>query len=80
MVGIFVAVNPDEHTIKALDEATHAWEMRAARGECAWVCADCCMTFPNGMPDKCGHGQQWCTDILQRDLRAASTSAEGGGA
>ncbi|MFV3289161.1 hypothetical protein ACNFBR_10510 [Pseudomonas sp. NY11955] len=57
--------------ITALDQATRDWTDRAARGECPWVCADCCYTFNEGMPDQCCHGLQACTDIIKRDkLRA----------
>lgn len=48
-----------------MDRITAEWEVRAARGECSWVCADCCVTFEHGMPDKCVHGHQKCTDIIQ---------------
>ncbi|WP_288649707.1 hypothetical protein [Pseudomonas sp. UBA5568] len=57
--------------ISALDQATRDWTDRAARGECPWVCADCCYTFKEGMPDQCCHGLQECTEIIKRDkLRA----------
>ena len=46
---------------------TDEWTMRAARGECAWVCSDCCMSFPDGIPDACAHGIQQCTNIIARD-------------
>jgi hypothetical protein len=71
MNGVFVAaVKSDaqlENVVSAMDKATQAWTMRAARGECAWVCSDCCVSFPKGMPDACEHGHQKCTDIIQRD-------------
>lgn len=54
-----------------MDRSMREWTMRAARGECAWVCADCCGVDNSGMPDECLHGQQWCTDINQRDKRNA---------
>jgi len=78
MIGVFIAesLNGDfSEAISAMDKATQEWEAKAARGECGWVCADCCMTFPEGMPDACGHGQQWCTEIIQRDKKAASPAA-----
>lgn len=57
--------------ISALDKATREWTERAARGECAWVCADCCYTFNEGMPDQCYHGVEQCANIIKRDkLRA----------
>lgn len=55
----------------SMDESLRAWTRRAARGECGWVCSDCCGTHNAGMPDKCLHGQQFCTDINQRDRRNA---------
>ena len=44
---------------------------RAARGECAWICASCCGSDQRGMPDECFGGVQWCTDIITRDKLAA---------
>ncbi len=73
MLGIFV-VPTDENLgshIDSLNKATREWTMRAARGECGWICSDCCVSFPKGMPDKCEHGHQLCTDIIQRDKAAA---------
>ena len=69
MVGIFIAPVDGNlsKTISAMDKHTREWEMRAARGECSWVCADCCCTFAEGMPDACAHGIQTCTDIIKRD-------------
>lgn len=57
--------------INEMDKATRAWTDQAARGECGWVCSDCCYTFNEGMPDKCVHGIQWCTDIIFRDKHRA---------
>lgn len=73
--GIFVATGPVDFA--ALDKATAEWEARAARGECAWVCADCCMTFPSGMPDACEHGHQSCTDIIKH-TKAVALAPTGG--
>lgn len=69
MPGIFIAPADGDlsKTIEAMDKLTNEWEMRAARGECGWVCADCCCSFPEGMPDVCTHGHQSCTDIIRRD-------------
>ena len=57
--------------LEQLDKATRDWTMQAARGECSWVCADCCYTFPSGMPDACVHDCAACTDIIRRDKREA---------
>lgn len=59
-----------EH-ISAMDKATRDWTAQAARGECGWVCADCCMSDQKGMPDECFHGHDACTQIIQRDKRDA---------
>lgn len=56
----------------ALNKATMEWELRAARGECQWICADCCCSFSEGMPDACAHGHQSCTELIQRDKREAA--------
>lgn len=71
----FLIVTTGEVDFDGLNKATREWEMRAARGECGWVCADCCCTFPKGMPDACEHGHQYCTDIIQRDKREAAAQA-----
>ena len=70
MVGIFITAATGkaiEDQISLMDKRTIEWTMRAARGECAWICSDCCMTFPDGMPDACAHDIQQCTDIISRD-------------
>lgn len=73
MVGIFIApvAGDIDKTIPAIDKLTNDWTAKAARGECGWVCADCCYSFPEGMPDECAHGHRGCTDIIQRDKAAA---------
>lgn len=80
MVGIFfTSANGKalDEQISAMDKATQEWTMRAARGECAWVCADCCFTFHEGMPDACEHGHQGRTNIIKRDKAAARAQAKG---
>lgn len=74
MTGIFIADmnSPDfSKTLEAMDKATNEWTERAARGECGWICSDCCVSFPDGMPDACAHGVQRCTDIITRDKKHA---------
>jgi len=56
--------------LDSVDSLTN-WDMKAARGECAWICSDCCQSFPSGMPDECCHGVKDCTDIIQRDKQLA---------
>jgi hypothetical protein len=83
MSGIFITTANDaslDEAISYMDRVTREWEMRAARGECGWICGDCCVSFPNGMPDACEHGHQSCTDIIQRDKRDAAALAGTGGA
>lgn len=73
---IAIAVSKEgEFDLTELNKATRDWEMRAARGECGWVCADCCCTFPKGMPDACEHGHASCTAIIQRDKAQAKAEA-----
>lgn len=70
MEGIFITTAKGkalEDQISLMDKLTNDWTMRAARGECSWICAGCCCTFPDGMPDACAHGDQGCTDIITRD-------------
>jgi len=54
-------------TIELMNEITREWTMKAARNECGWICADCSVSFPDGMPDKCPHNHQGCTEIIRRD-------------
>jgi hypothetical protein len=70
--------SPSEAQLDALNRETRDWEMRAARGECGWICADCCASYPKGMPDACEHGHQSCTDIIQRDKREAAAIRSSG--
>lgn len=63
--------------ISGMDRATRDWTSKAARGECAWICSDCSYTFNDGMPNKCEHGLQQCTDIINRDkMRAVEEGNE----
>lgn len=57
--------------LEQLSKETSDWTNRAARGECGWICADCCCADPNGMPDACFHGDARCTAIIQRDKQFA---------
>jgi len=57
LAGVFDGMN------KAMRDFTD----KAARGECAWICSDCCCSDQKGMPDACFHGDQRCTDIIKRD-------------
>lgn len=61
----------NEATIEDLNKSTRDWTMKAARGECAWVCADCGCSFQDGMPDECAYKNQQCTDIIKRDKAEA---------
>lgn len=60
-----------DSAIESMNVATRAWTLQAARGECGWVCADCCCSFPEGMPDECMHGDARCTSIILRDKELA---------
>jgi hypothetical protein len=57
--------------IAGMNKDMRAWTGQAARGECEWICSDCCCSEPKGMPDVCFHGHEACTAIIQRDKRAA---------
>lgn len=57
--------------LEGMNQAMRDWTDQAARGECGWICSDCCCSDPKGMPDACWWGNQQCTDIIKRDkLRA----------
>lgn len=53
--------------IAAMNDEMRGWTDRAARGECGWICSDCCCSDPKGMPDECFHGHEACTAIIRRD-------------
>lgn len=73
MPGIFISAGlPDAGFMDALNKATYEWEMKAARGECEWICSDCCGYFPDGMPYACQHGIDSCTRIIERVKRDAA--------
>ena len=74
MIGfIAVASKGDDISefVSEMDKATRDWTAKAARGECGWICSDCCMSDPQGMPDACFHKNERCTEIIQRDKRDA---------
>jgi hypothetical protein len=56
-----------KEAISSMDLVTQDLFDKAARGECAWICPDCCVSFPEGMPDECPHKHQGCTDIIKND-------------
>jgi hypothetical protein len=65
-----------DSAIATADTTMHGWTDKAARGLCGWICADCCLSFPEGMPDACEHGDKRCTEIIQRDKAAAQQPAK----
>lgn len=66
-----ILISSNSSAVDLADNLMHDWANRAARGECGWICPDCCCTFPEGMPNECEHGYQTCTDIIRRDKRIA---------
>ena len=80
MHGVWIAPADEAlgGTLDAMDKMFRDYTERAARGECSWVCADCCCTFPDGMPDACLHGHQGCTDIITRDKANAKRATDAG--
>lgn len=74
----FAATNGSnkEELIAHMNKVTSDWTSQAARGECGWICADCCSSFPKGMPDECDYGDDRCTGIIKRDkIRAMGAEA-----
>lgn len=57
--------------IGGMNASMREWTAKAARGECEWLCSDCLLGDPKGMPDECLCGHQSCTEIIQRDKREA---------
>lgn len=73
MPGIMIADTSNlDATLSYMDKITNDWTMKAARGECGWICSDCCGSDHTGMPNECFHGLEWCTKIIQRDKKAAN--------
>lgn len=70
--GVFIAVNPTDEQVASIESGIRAWELKAARGECSWICGYCSQTFYEGMPNACPWGHQSCTDIIQRDKEEAN--------
>lgn len=66
-----------DEAIKTADATTNAAFETAARGECQWVCPDCCTVFPEGIPNECPHGHQNCTAWMDREKAAAAPQQEG---
>lgn len=64
--GIFVTQKVDDAFLDSLNKATREWEAKAAKCECGWICASCCVSFPNGMPNACEHGDEGCTKIIMK--------------
>jgi len=71
MSKIFILTDNFDESLEALNKETREWTAKAARGECEWICSDCCCSFSYGMPDECMHGHQGCTDIIKRDKAEA---------
>lgn len=68
MVGIvIISTDDDQLDISTMDSYTREWTKEAAKGNCGWICSDCCCVFPEGMPDECAHGDELCTSIIKRD-------------
>lgn len=78
MLGIFIAASDSqpEKLFSVMDSIFRTMTEKAALGECAWCCSDCCTYFPDGMPDKCPHNCQRCTDIIQRDKVEAQSKVD----
>lgn len=74
--GIVVTDAATPKFMDALNKATHDWTMRAARGECGWICSSCCGSSDSGMPDECFYGDKTCNDIIKRDKLQASQESK----
>ena len=81
-MGILIATTEKESqaagAMSAVDSSTNKWFDAAARGECGWICPDCCISAPKGMPDECMVGCQRCTEIIKRDKARANQPSKGG--
>ncbi len=66
MITILEADNSQEAS-DVVNKYMIEYTKMAARGACSWICSDCCVNFPEGMPDACVHGHDGCTKIIQRD-------------
>lgn len=71
-----VRVMTIDEAIKMADANTNAAFEKASRGECQWCCPDCCIVFPEGIPDECPHGHQACTAWMDRKNAASAPQQE----
>lgn len=79
---LIVTTGSDEEVAEAFSSMTaitNTWTDQAARGECGWICSDCCIGFPEGMPDACAHGDERCTRIIERDKANAKINPQPSG-
>jgi len=60
MIGIHLGPVTDA-VFAEMNKLTNEWDTKAAKGECGWICSDCCQSFPAGMPDACCCGYESCT-------------------
>ena len=68
--AIFISIG--DQNLDDMNVAMNEYTMKAARGECGWICSDCGASCSTGMPDACIGGVQTCTDIIIRDKAIAS--------
>jgi len=68
--AIFISADTPEN-LDGMNTAMKEYTLKAARGECAWVCSSCGASCAIGMPDACIGGDQSCTDIITRDKAEA---------
>lgn len=61
------SVKNNTDLINAVDTLTNGLLDFASDNSLPWVCADCGITFCEGMPDECIYGDPRCTAILERD-------------
>lgn len=66
-----------DEAIKTADATTNAAFETAASGECAWICPDCCIQFPEGIPSQCPHGHHGCNLWIERKKADAALRQEG---
>ena len=78
MIGISITTTDSNHEklFSVMDSIFNDVTRKAARGECQWICSDCCCSFDDGMPDVCVHGYARCTEIIQRDKAIAQSKVD----
>lgn len=60
------------NSVETFSILSDEWVLRAARGECSWICTRCLYSFEYGMPDACACGEAACTTYIRETKERAA--------